>query len=76
MHQNDLVPSETMNVAITNVTLTASLIVAISNVAPNQLGNVAMTHASTSMAKCYNCLCISKGVGDGGKGVGSQSSEE
>jgi len=28
------------------------------------------------MAKCYNCLNISKGARDGGKGVGSQSSKE
>jgi hypothetical protein len=28
------------------------------------------------MAKCYNCLSISKGARDGGKGVGNQSFKE
>jgi hypothetical protein len=41
--------SETKNVVVTNVTLIASPTIVIANVAPNQPGNVAMTHTSTSV---------------------------
>ncbi len=39
-----------MSVAITNVTLTSSPIVAITNATPNQRRNVTTTHASTNVA--------------------------
>jgi hypothetical protein len=50
MQQNNVVLSETMSVAIANVTLTASSTVAIANGRPNQPRNVTMTHTFTSNA--------------------------
>jgi hypothetical protein len=40
-----------MNVAVTNVTLTSSPIVAVINATPNQPRNVIMTHAFTNVAR-------------------------
>jgi len=50
MQQNDVVLSETMNVAVANVTLITSSNVAIVNGGPNQPRNVTMTHTFTSNA--------------------------
>jgi hypothetical protein len=49
MQQNDVVLSETMNVAVANVTLITSSNVAIVNGGPNQPRNVTMTHTLQAM---------------------------